>query len=218
MHPRKPVIANYKIFVFVGFICTALITSLFVYRTTHHDNMTLVNDENSVVMPVGRDLKSVDLVTTDGDAFTERNLFTHWTLMFFGFTHCNNVCPVTLEMMNKAYPTLHAAMPTLQVVFVSLDPVRDTKVKLSQYTQSFNTNFVGVSGKIESIRKLQSQLGIYSAIDSNTQDSDNYQLQHTSSIMLINPQGKWVAMFKYGLTPKAFEHSVIQAVKAVTKA
>lgn len=212
MQTKNPVISNYKIFAFVGFIATALITSLFVYRTSHQEPMGLVNDENSLIMPVGRDLKSIELVTTDSKDFTERNLLNHWTLMFFGFTHCNSVCPVTLEMMSQAYPALQATIPNLQVVFVSLDPERDTKETLKKYTQSFNKDFIGVSGKIENVRKLQSQLGIYSALDTTTQANGAYQLQHTSSIMLINPKGKWIGMFKFGLSAKDFQSSVTKAV------
>lgn len=138
--------------------------------------------------------------------------------MFFGFTHCSSVCPVSLEMLNKSYPALQAAIPDLQVVFVSLDPVRDTKAELKKYTESFNPNFIGISGKIESVRKLQSQLGVYSAVDNSANTKDGYQLQHTSSIMLISPQGKWVGMFKFGLAPDVFEQLVENAVTKVKSA
>lgn len=212
MQPRKSVISNHKIFAFVGFISAALITSLFVYRTTHNQNMTAINDGDTLIMPVGRDLKTIELVNTDNSDFTERNLYKHWTLMFFGFTHCNSVCPVTLEMISKTYPALHSAIPNLQVVFVSLDPERDDKKTLQAYTKSFNPSFVSVSGKIESVRKLQGQLGIYSAIDGTPDKNGDYQLQHTASIMLINPKGKWVGMFKYGMMPDNFKQSVLKAV------
>lgn len=218
MSQQKPVIANYKIFLLAGFVSAALITSLFVYRINHRETTDMVNDGNSMVMTVGRDLKSIDLITMHDQKFTERNLMSHWTLMFFGFSHCSNVCPVTLEMLNKAYPSLHNAIPDLQVVFVSLDPERDTKAELKKYTESFNTNFIGISGKIENVRKLQSQLGIYSALDNNATDKGGYQLQHTSSIMLISPQGKWVGMFKFGLAPDVFAKLVEGAITKVKTA
>ena len=138
--------------------------------------------------------------------------------MFFGFTHCSNVCPVTLDMMSKSYPNLHTAMPNLQVVFVSLDPERDNKATLLQYTKTYHPDFIGVSGKIESVRKLQSQLGIYSARENSTTNSSDYQLLHTSSIMLISPEGKWVGMFRFGMKPKQFEQAVIAAIATVSKA
>lgn len=212
MQIQQPVIANYKIFAFVGFVCAAIITSLFVYRTTHQTS-TPIQTENVLVMPAGRDLKAVDLMTTNGETFTERNLYQHWTLMFFGFTHCNSVCPATLAMIAKAYPELHAAYPNLQVVLVSLDPERDNKETLQQYTQSYHSDFIGVSGKIESVRKLQSQLGVYSAVENRT--NGEYQLQHTPSIMLISPKAKWVAMLRYGMKPQQFTEAVKYTIQSL---
>lgn len=210
MQTQEPVIANYKIFAFVGFVCAALITSLFVYRTTHNAPAP-IQSENVLVMPAGRDLKSVDLMTTNGDSFSEKNLYKHWTLMFFGFTHCNSVCPATLTMLAQVYPALHQAFPNLQVVLVSLDPVHDDKATLQQYTENYHHDFIGVSGKIESIRKLQSQLGVYSAEDKNSG-----QLQHTPSIMLISPQAKWVAMLRYGMPPALFAKTLEDTIHSLT--
>lgn len=214
MQKQEPVVATYKIFLFAGFVCAAIITSLFVYRINHQDKRVALNTESAMIMPAGRDLKSVDLIQANSETFTDRNLYSHWTLMFFGFTHCNSVCPVTLEMLSKTYPTIHAKIPNLQVVFVSLDPERDTKVELQKYTKNFNADFIGVSGKIENIRKLQSQLGVYSAREDN---SSNYQLQHTASIMLISPEAKWVGMFKFGLPPKEFEQAVLSAITTISQ-
>src|SRR3990167_9461084 len=134
MQQRTPVIATYKIITFVVFICAALITSLFVYHMSQQQKTAIIDDGNSLIFPVGRDMKSVQLVNATGEDFTDRNLMNHWTLLFFGFTHCASVCPTTLEMISKAYPELHQSFPNLQVVLVSLDPERDTKVKLQKYT------------------------------------------------------------------------------------
>jgi len=218
MQQREPVIANYKIITFVVFVCAALITSLFVYHLSQQEKSIVSDNGNSLILPVGRDLKTIQLVSADDKAFTDRDLLNHWTLMFFGFTNCNSVCPVTLEMMSKAYPELHKTLPNLQVVLVSLDPVRDTKATLKKYTQSYNKNFIGVSGKIEEVRKLQSQLGVFSAVDNNQATGKNYQLQHTASIMLISPDGKWVGMFKFGMNPEEFSKAVVSGVTSLSHA
>jgi protein SCO1/2 len=217
MQNRKPVIENYKIITFVVFVCAALITSLFVYHLSHQEKSVAAKDGSSLILPVGRDLKSVTLVrSSDGAAFKERDFLNHWTLLFFGFTHCSSVCPVTMQMMSKAYPALHDMFPDLQVVLVSLDPERDDKATLKKYTHSYHPDFIGVSGKIEDVRKLQSQLGIYSAVDQSQSKDGNYQLQHTSSIMLINPQGKWVGMFRFGMNPDEFTQAVKDGVTSLS--
>lgn len=211
---REPGIATYKIITFIVFVSAALITSLFVYRSNHQEKAIVADNGNALILPVGRDIKNTDLTSADDKPFTDRNFLNHWTLLFFGFTNCSSVCPVTMEMMSKAYPELHQAIPNLQVVLVSLDPERDTKAKLKKYTQTFNPDFIGVSGKIESVRKLQSQLGVYSAPENG--GGDNYQLQHTASIMLVSPQGKWVGMFKFGMNEKEFSAAVKNGVAALS--
>jgi protein SCO1/2 len=185
---------------------------------SQHQKIAQINDGNSMTFPVGRDMKTVQLVTADGNDFTERSLVNHWTLLFFGFTHCSSVCPVTMDMMSKAYENLHSDIPNLQVVLVSLDPERDTKATLKQYTQSYHPDFIGVSGKIENVRKLQSQMGVFSAPDDSAKNNGPYQLQHTASIMLINPEGKWVGMFKFGMSPDAFSSAVKSSVTSLSHA
>lgn len=116
-------------------------------------------------------------------------------------------------MMNRAYTKLQATYPNLQVVFISLDPDRDTPESLKAYTQLFNSNFIGVTGKIQELRKLQSQLGIYSDRD-NSSSTNDYQLQHTSSILLINPQGQWAGLFKFGLKPEQLARGFEDSIKS----
>jgi protein SCO1/2 len=217
MQPREPVIATYKIITFIVFVCAALITSLFVYHLSQKEKAVVATNGNSLILPVGRDLKPTQLTSADDKAFTERDFYHHWTLLFFGFTNCSTVCPITLKMIAQAYPALHQAIPNLQVVLVSLDPERDTKATLKQYTQSFHPDIIGVSGKIEEVRKLQSQLGVYSARENNS-DNKNYQLQHTASIMLIDPKGKWVGMFKFGMNADEFTQAVESGVTSLSPA
>jgi protein SCO1/2 len=212
---RQPVIATHKIILFVVFISAALISSLFVYHLSHKATSALSPDDG-LIFPAGRDIKSFELVSAvSKQKFTERDFMNHWTLVFFGFTHCSNVCPTTLGMISKAYDELHTSIPNLQVVLISLDPERDSPEALNAYTQTFHKDFIGVSGKMVELRKLQSQLGIYSARDDSTANSSNYQLQHTSSILLINPQGKWAGLYKFGMNPVQFTQAVEKSVAAL---
>lgn len=192
------IVSTNKIIFFVVFICAAIMASLFVYHSSQKVKQPLP-PEVGMIFPAPRDIKPFKLVAND-QPFTEKNLYKHWTLMFFGFTHCAKVCPTTLDLMNRVYVQLNNKYPDLQVVLVSVDPERDTQSTLTQYTQSYNPSFIGATGEIQELRKLQSQLGIFAARDKSTSPTD-YQIQHTSSILLINPQGKWAGMYKYGLKP-----------------
>jgi protein SCO1/2 len=207
----KPISHN-KIIIFIVFICAALITSLFVFHMRHKQTLTVLANGQVTLFPVARDVNSFELLTTENRKFTQKDLLNHWTLIFFGFSHCQTVCPVTFDMLAHAYTPLHLTYPRLQVVFVSLDPERDTLVTLAKYTHSFNPEFIGTSGSIQNIRKLQSQLGIYSAGDEASTDS-NYQIEHSSSILLINPNAKWVGIFKYGMSPAQFTAAFNESMK-----
>lgn len=207
-----------KIVALLFFICTAIMASVFVYYMSHKqpaESTPLISSDDGIIFPSARELKPFELMTTEGNAFTEKNLRGHWTLLFFGFTHCSSICPTTLTLFKNSYDQLHKAYPNLQIVFISLDPERDTRARLSSYTQGYNPAFISVSGKIQELRKLQSQLGVYSSNDASSQN--NYQIQHTASIMLINPHGEWAGLYKYGMTPTHFTQVVADSMQAINR-
>jgi len=187
--------------------------SVFVFHLRHQQIATALPNDDAILFPVGRDIKDFSLVAGK-EKFSQQDFLGHWTLLFFGFTHCATVCPTTFAMLNRAYEQLHATYPNLQVVLVSLDPDRDSPTQITQYAHSFNPNFIGITGKIQDIRKLQSQFGIFAARDDSI--TNDYQIQHTSSILLISPQAKWAGLFKYGLPPKQFVKAYKASVQIVS--
>ena len=206
----SPYISNQKIIIFIVFICSALITLLFVYHLRHQTKPITLTNDNGTIFSTARDIKSFKLLTDENKNFTEKDFQGHWTLLFFGFSHCSAICPATLDVLNKAYVKLHPIYPNLQLVLVSLDPERDTPSLLSNYVHSFHPDFIAATGQIQEIRKLQSQLGVFSLRDDA---STQYQIQHTSSIMLINPQGKWAGLFKYGMNPEQFRQAFKESME-----
>lgn len=184
-------------------VCALIMSSLFAYRIQQNNHSKAYASEHATRFPVGRDIKPFKLITSKQQPFTQKDFRNHWTLLFFGFTHCASVCPTTLDMLAHAYDQLIALEPNLQVVFISLDPTRDSTQKLDEYTKHFHPRFIGVTGKISEIRKLQAELHIYSEKDANTANNE-YQIQHTSSILLINPQGEWAGLFSFGMKPEQF--------------
>lgn len=204
MTKKQKSISNAKIIAFVAFVCCALITSLFVYHLSHKQSLTIIADGNATLFPVARDIKPFELASTNHPSFTQKDFIGHDTLVFFGFTHCASVCPTTLNMLAHAYNQLHTISPTLQIVFISLDPERDSIDKLTSYVHSFHPTFIGLAGKIQDIRKLQSQHGIYSATDDAASTGGDYQIQHTPSILYINPKGQWAGVFKSSVTKVEF--------------
>lgn len=201
--------SNQKIIIFITFICAALMSSLFVYHAQHTQKNIIPQDEG-FIFPTPRHMNTFTLMTANEEPFTEKNLKGFWTLMFFGFTHCASICPNALNILQHVYNDLHAQYPNMQIVFVSIDPERDTPTKLQQYINDFNPKFIGVTGKIEALRKLQAQLGIYAERENNS--SPDYQIQHTSSILLINPHGEWAGVYKYDLPIKVLSQNIKKAI------
>ncbi len=103
--PTTPFSIN-KIITFVVFLSAALISSLFIYhmRAPHQP---LIDADSGMLFPVARNIKPFKLVSAQNEIFDEKNFANHWTLLFFGFTHCASICPVTLDLLQKVYPDLH---------------------------------------------------------------------------------------------------------------
>lgn len=203
-----------QIVILLVFLCAALMTSVFVFHMRNKQTGPIISAEVGLIYPAAREIKPFELVAADQTKFTQENFLGHWTMLFFGFTHCSKVCPTTLALMSKVYQQLKPQYPNLQVVLISLDPERDTLSALANYTHAYHPDFIGATGKLPELRKLQSQLGIYSARDGGS--GPNYQLQHTSSILLIAPNGKWAGIFRYGLTPTQLKDAFTTSVRALS--
>lgn len=120
----------------------------------------------------------------------EVNLFTlakKWSFLFFGYTYCPDVCPNTLVVLKHVYEELVKQGDVLntQVLFISVDPQRDTLEQLASYTSYFNKDFLGITGSPDQIATLAHPLGITYFQTSN--DNKNYLIDHSATILLIDP-------------------------------
>lgn len=147
-----------------------------------------------------REVSAFELHGVDNLVFNQDSLKGHWTMMFFGFTSCPSICPVTMAELGKMVRLLDdsGVKPLPEVVLVSLDPERDSVEKLHQYVTAFNSHFYGLKGASEEAVKLMAQeIGIaytkVAALDEKEQK--NYTIEHTGTVMLFNPQGKLCAFF-----------------------
>lgn len=141
------------------------------------------------------------LTDTNNHAFSDQNLLGHWTLVFFGFTYCPDVCPTTLAMLDTTLQSLRSAHPDMTVpdiVFVSVDPARDNLTQLDNYVHFFNPEFKAVTGSQNQLETLARQMGVIFDkvyMDPEGHDKDNYLMEHSTSLTLINPQGGIQAIF-----------------------
>lgn len=139
-------------------------------------------------------LQDFRLQDQDNNAFTRERLKGRWSLLFFGYTHCPDICPLTLAEAKGLYSSLKGTpyQADTQVVFVSVDPKRDTPEVLKRYVGYFNPAFVGVTGPRAQLDRLARPLGIYYAYQGN---GDDYAVDHSAVMVLIGPQAKLRAIF-----------------------
>lgn len=148
----------------------------------------------TVVFSKPRIIKEFSLVDQNGDVFDLNRLQGKWTVMFFGFTTCPDVCPTTLAMLSQWHKKLNSDIQeNTQVVLVSVDPARDTPEKLDEYMSHFNPEFVGVTGDFLTIRSLTDQLNV--AFNKVVLD-DDYTVDHSGHIVLVNPYGHYHGIVK----------------------
>ena len=147
--------------------------------------------------PEPRTLSEFTLQDQNGDAFTQADLLGHWTLAFLGYTFCPDICPTTLAALNAAYPDIRAIDPDnpIQVLFISVDPNRDTIERLAEYIGFFNPAFTAVTGEHAQLFPLTRSMGMMYAIAGST-DQPNYLVDHSASVVVINPLAQVVGRFK----------------------
>ncbi len=151
-----------------------------------------------VLRPDFQVLQPFKLTDQNNAVFDEKRLLGKWSFIFFGYTSCPDVCPATLHILSSIYRQLadekDQAADDMQVIFISVDPKRDTPEKLAKYVSYFNKDFIGVTADKAEIDKLARQFGAGYIIEEKTAAGD-YDVAHTSAIFLVDPYGRLVANF-----------------------
>ncbi|MDX1442382.1 MAG: SCO family protein [Gammaproteobacteria bacterium] len=144
-------------------------------------------------LPQPRPLPEFSLPTVNGE-FTREDLTGTWSLVFFGFTNCPDVCPNTLFMLDKVVERFDAQSDKAnpQVVFISVDPQRDDPATTAQYAHYFNEDFVGVSGQAASLDRISEAMSVAYGYE---EEGDSYTVVHSSTVILIDPQGRMHTIF-----------------------
>lgn len=197
-------------------ITAALLLGLWVGRayftTTPIPPPTL---ETATLLPMGKALTAFQLGDHKGRAFGLDQLRQGWSFIFFGYTHCPDVCPTTLSQLNLVEQELAKQPPfrkDVAFVFISVDPARDTPQHLAKFVPFFNPAFLGVTGETAQIDNLARQLGvIYMRSDAGQEEKDeNYLIDHSAGIALINPEGRFYAYYSAPRDPAAMARDFIQ--------
>ena len=163
--------------------------------TAHQNNMQKPPAVAGLMWPQPKTLQSFTTVNQDGQAFGLENLQGKWSFLFFGYTNCPDICPITLTVFKTVYEKLESMdkSENVQMVFVSVDPDRDSSEQLKQYVSYFNQDFIGLGGNLEQVSNLTSQMGIAFFHEPASAEGD-YLVDHAASVFLVDPRGRVIAI------------------------
>jgi protein SCO1/2 len=157
----------------------------------------------AVMYPAPRELPDFKLQRADGAALTKADWNGRWTVAFFGYTNCPDVCPTTLATFKQVFAKLAAdgIADKIRFDFISVDPERDSPEQLTKYVGYFDKDFVAATGSDEELTKVTRALGlIYSREPTGNGD---YAVDHSASAVLIDPAGREVGLFRPPFDAKA---------------
>ena len=140
------------------------------------------------------------LVDRTGKTVTDQDFRGSYMLVFFGFTHCPDICPAELQVMAAALDELGPKAEKVVPIFITLDPERDTPEVTGDYVKNFGKNFVGLTGSPEAIAEAAKAYRVaYSKfVPEGQQGSENYSVDHSALVYLMGPDGKYMTHFPYG--------------------
>lgn len=185
-----------RIVVVLGLV--GLMAGFFVSQLLRSTHTLDVSEFHGTILDTPREVRPFNLMGTHHQVFNHDSLKHQWTMMFFGFTTCPSICPVTMTELSKMFRLLEekGVKPLPQVVFLSLDPERDTLPKIERYVTAFHPQFLGARGESEqSVKAMAQEMGIAFEKIIDKENRGNYNIEHSGTIMLFNPQGQLTAFF-----------------------
>ena len=155
------------------------------------------------MLPAPRALPAVALVDEHGRAFGPADFAGRWSFLYFGYTYCPDVCPLTLVELATLKKSLAEQLPDTRTDYylVSVDPARDTPERLREYVTYFDADFHGLTGPMDDLKALAQQTGSVFLVPEG-QSEDGYLVSHSSNIALVDPEGRLAAVFTSPHAPK----------------
>jgi protein SCO1/2 len=142
------------------------------------------------------------LVDQNGNQFSSEVMHGRFSLVYFGFTFCPDICPTSLQKLTNVITTLEKYQIDVLPIFITVDPARDTFPLLKEYLGHFHEKFIGLTGTEEEIRKVADLYKVYYAIAGGKAEDDKYMLDHSSFVYLMDKNGKYMKHFYMNSSPE----------------
>ena len=181
-------------FIVAGFLIGALAGAVVLLITTPQGGQPVQSSGTALVGG------PFSLVGANGKPVTDRDFRGRYMLIFFGFTHCPDICPAELQVIAQALEQLGDKAKNVVPIFITLDPERDTPEAMGNYVKSFGPNFVGLTGSTEAIAAAAKAYRVSYAKVENKESAADYSVDHSALVYLMDPEGRYVTHFSYGLS------------------
>lgn len=193
----------------------AVIAGIWLGKVTQND--TAANKPPAIkgaILAQPRPLQDVKLKSVGDTVFGLNDFKGQWTLVFFGYTNCPDVCPNTLSVLNQVDKLMEEqGLAPPRTIFISIDPQRDKLDLIDQYVKYFNKKFIGITGDQKNLASITRQMSVVYAkapgADGSMSD-DNYLMDHSSSLILLNPEAQVQALLTAPHTPMQIIDSIVR--------
>jgi len=187
--------------IIVSFVIILIATFMFAEHLSRQNTPKKISDI----------LKNINLIDHNGIEFNKASLNEKPSLLFFGFTHCPEICPTTLSQLSEITENLQSPIDLTNIVFITLDPKRDTQDHLKEYIQYFNKNVIAITGQINEIKKLADNWNVF--FETISSSKENYNINHTATVFMLDRTGVFRGTIAWGEN----EESVIKKIINLNK-
>ena len=184
-------------------------------RTAQPERMEAIEDKNEPQL--GGDFT---LTNQNGVPAHASDYAGHITLVFFGFTHCPDICPVTVSTLSKTMELLGANADQVTPLFITIDPDRDTPAVLKEFLQAFDKRIVGLTGNAEQVKQVADSYKVYYTKAQSEQAKNplvikepDYTLDHSGYVYMMGKDGKFLRIFPYNVPEQELAHAVETALR-----
>jgi protein SCO1/2 len=194
---------NKKKTILIAFIIAdVLLAILLVYLFV--GNFNRLSDEElrelgATVYPDPREISSFQLTDHRGNSYTQDALAGSWTLIFFGYTACPDICPLTMSELDRFYQDLESSgqAQDTNIVLATVDPLNDSPQKMADYVSSFHEDFIGLTGDPATLQQLAGDLYVIFSESPDMRDNENdHMVNHSAHISVIDPNGNYHSVMR----------------------
>ena len=161
-------------------------------------------------------LPDFELTDTRGQPFHLNDIEGDLALIYFGYTHCPDVCPLTLLDIKKALKGM-AGHERVQVIFITLDPERDTPEVLARYLRAFDPDFTGLTGDSQTIQEVIKPYRVVAEKETAAYSAGSYLVNHTARLYLVNPQRELQLTYALGFDPAGLRNDLVLLLQSTKK-